>query len=123
MIYELNELEKSRAHVALVEALRIEGDSPRERGLRAWAYQVTHLDHRDVSENLRVADHILDLLYENGGFAEAFSVDLRQVKLICALDNTTAVNSLTLLGAVEGPPNTFSTGPGSRSVNITLKAA
>ena len=122
MIYELNEYERSKAHVALVDALRIDGDSPRERGLRAWAWQVSHLDFRDVAENMLIADHILDLVCANGGFPEGFSVDLRQVKLICGLDNTTGTHALMLLGAVEGPPNTFSTCPGARSVNITLKA-
>ena len=123
MIYELDELERSRAHVALVDALRIEGDTPRDRGLRAWAWQVTHLDFRDVAENLRVADHVLDLVCENGGFAEGFSVDLRQVRLVIGLDNTTAVHALMLLGAVEGHPNTFSTGASAPTISIHLKAA
>ena len=72
MIYELNEYERSKAHVALVDTLGLRGDSPRERGLRAWAYQSTHLHVLDVAENIRVADHVLDLVCDNGGFVEAF---------------------------------------------------
>jgi hypothetical protein len=121
-LIELSLYERSKLHVAMIDALGCSGNSARERGRAAWCWQVTHLHFDDVAENIRTAEHILDVVADCGGSPTVFSIELPELKALLKTDTTTTVNALELLGCAEREcdPNIYETKSALPRSTLTL---
>lgn len=118
-LIELSLYERSKLHVAMVNALGCHGDDAASRAKAFWCFALTHLDHVDVAEAYEIADQLLDHIVAAGGTADHFALDIGDAVKTLGSDMTTVEHALSLLGCVSGSdPRNYSTGPSARFVKL-----